>query len=165
MRSRVRIPLWKKFFKYKIKNIGKYFFLVPERLRKLLRDTEADGAVVDIPTETIKKEKSEILPQTTTKNTTTTTTKLAEATKQIKKRNVGRPRKYPRKEETNNNNNNIEQHKQQEKQQQQTKEETQKQINNNNHNTNNINCFKGKIWGKRRPNRFVLCFYYRKCLF
>uniref|UniRef100_A0A914KG79 ENT domain-containing protein n=1 Tax=Meloidogyne incognita TaxID=6306 RepID=A0A914KG79_MELIC len=127
---------------------------MPERLRKLLRDTEADGAVVDIPTETIKKEKSEILPQTTTKNTTTTTTKLAEATKQIKKRNVGRPRKYPRKEETNNNNNNIEQHKQQEKQQQQTKEETQKQINNNNHNTNNINCFKGKIWGKRRPNRW-----------
>nr|CAD2152583.1 unnamed protein product [Meloidogyne enterolobii] len=127
---------------------------MPERLRKLLRDTEADGAVVDIPTETIKKEKVETIPQITTKNTTTTTTKLAEATKQIKKRNVGRPRKYPRKEETNNNNNNIEQHKQQEKQQQQTKEETQKQINNNNHNTNNINCFKGKIWGKRRPNRW-----------
>uniref|UniRef100_A0A914LN16 ENT domain-containing protein n=1 Tax=Meloidogyne incognita TaxID=6306 RepID=A0A914LN16_MELIC len=134
---------------------------MPERLRKLLRDTEADGAVVDIPTETIKKEKSEILPQITTKNiTTTTTTKLAEATKQIKKRNVGRPRKYPRKEETNNNNNNNEQHKQQEKHQQ-TKEETQKQTNNNNnHNTNNINCFKGKIWGKRRPNnRFVLCLF------
>nr|CAD2127551.1 unnamed protein product [Meloidogyne enterolobii] len=120
---------------------------MPERLRKLLRDTEADGAVVDIPTETIKKEKSEILPQITTKTTTTTTTKPTVETKQIKKRNVGRPRKYPRKEETNNNNNNNEQHKQQEKHQQ-TKEETQKQINNNNnHNTNNINCFKGKIWG------------------
>ncbi|KAL7074568.1 hypothetical protein ACQ4LE_006363 [Meloidogyne hapla] len=101
---------------------------MPERLRKLLRDTETDG-IVEV-TEINKKEKSsEVIPQTTT------TTKEPE-TKIIKKRNVGRPRKYPRKEETN-----IEQPKQQ------TKEETQ-QINNN----NNINCFIGKMWGKRRPN-------------
>ncbi|KAF7634899.1 ENT domain-containing protein [Meloidogyne graminicola] len=110
---------------------------MPERLRKLLRDTEADGIVEC--TEVKKEKTSEVIPPINTKDE-------QNEPKPIKKRNVGRPRKYPRKEETN-----VEQTKPQ-----QGKEEIQKQEQTQTNNNNFNNCFiKGKMWGKRRPNRWL----------